>query len=101
MNSILFQEGHYHLVEQRVKEYLNAHHEYLSPQCVVDVKAHREQTKFNMPILTSVERLSRFYVDDKNFFALLFVKYMMHESRTITTSVCFVPNARILPERNS
>ena len=28
---------------------------------VVDVKTHREDTKFNMPNLTSVERLSRFY----------------------------------------
>jgi hypothetical protein len=34
---------------------------------VVDVKTHRLSTKFNMPNLTSVERLSRFYEDDKNY----------------------------------
>ena len=28
---------------------------------VVDVKTHRADTKFNMPNLTSVDRLSRFY----------------------------------------
>lgn len=38
---------------------------------VVDVKTHRLSTKFNMPNLTSVERLSRFYEDDKNYFVVL------------------------------
>lgn len=33
--------------------------------CVVDVKTHREDTRFNMPNLTSVEQLSRFYEDDR------------------------------------
>ena len=42
---------------------------------VVDVKTHRHDTKFNMPNLTSVERLARFYEDDKNYFVLLFVSY--------------------------
>jgi len=32
---------------------------------VVDVKTHRSSTKFNMPNLTSVERLARFYEDAK------------------------------------
>lgn len=31
---------------------------------VIDIKTHRLDTKFNMPNLTSVERLSRFYEDD-------------------------------------
>jgi hypothetical protein len=31
---------------------------------VVDVKTHRLETQFNMPNLTSVERLARFYEDD-------------------------------------
>ena len=35
---------------------------------VVDVKTHRLDTKFNMPNLTSVERLSRFYEEDVNYF---------------------------------
>jgi hypothetical protein len=38
---------------------------------VVDVKTHRLDTKFNMPNLTSVERLSRFYEEDTNYFSLL------------------------------
>jgi len=33
--------------------------------CVVDVKTHRQDTKFNMLNITSVERISRFYEDDK------------------------------------
>ena len=36
--------------------------------CVVDVKTHREGTRFNMPNLTSVHRLARFYEDDNNYF---------------------------------
>ncbi len=35
---------------------------------VVDVKTHREDTQFNMPNLTSVERLARFYESDTNVF---------------------------------
>ena len=35
---------------------------------VVDVKTHREDTRFNMPNLTSVERLARFYESDTNGF---------------------------------
>jgi hypothetical protein len=37
----------------------------------VDVKTHREETAFNMPNLTSVDRLARFYEDDANFFVML------------------------------
>ena len=37
---------------------------------IIDVKTHRLETRFNMPNLTSVERLSRFYEDDKNYFVL-------------------------------
>jgi len=43
--------------------------------CVVDVKTHRLDTHFNMPNLTSVERLTRFYEDDKNYFVVLSVAY--------------------------
>ncbi len=42
---------------------------------VVDVKSHRLETKFNMPNLVSVERLARFYQDDKNYFVMLMVAY--------------------------
>src|SRR5271169_5332418 len=42
---------------------------------VVDVKTHREDTAFNMPNLTSVDRLARFYEDDPNYFVLLIINY--------------------------
>lgn len=58
---------------------------------VVDVKTHRNDTKFNMPNLTSVERLSRFYEDDANYFVLLLVSYQMEETRAVFTDVRFVP----------
>jgi hypothetical protein len=59
--------------------------------CVVDVKTHRADTKFNMPNLTSVERLSRFYEDDKNVFALIMVKYGMDGAKVKASEVTFVP----------
>lgn len=42
---------------------------------VVDVKTHRLETKFNMPNITSVERLARFYEEDKNYFIVLMIEY--------------------------
>ncbi len=59
--------------------------------CIVDVKTHREDTKFNMPNLTSVERLSRFYEDDKNVFVLIMVRYRLDGNRVLATKVTFVP----------
>jgi len=59
--------------------------------CVVDVKTHREDTNFNMPNLTSVERLSRFYEEDTNIFALILVKYSVHENQVRATDVTFAP----------
>lgn len=58
---------------------------------VVDVKTHREDTHFNMPNLTSVERLARFYEDDNNYFVLLLVKYAIAGTRIIVRKVNFVP----------
>jgi hypothetical protein len=58
---------------------------------IVDVKTHRTDTKFNMPNLTSVERLARFYEDDLNYFVLLLVSYHIEETKVIVTSVNFVP----------
>jgi len=58
---------------------------------VVDVKTHREDTKFNMPNLTSVERLARFYEDDANYFVLLLVKYRLEETHAVMSEVLFVP----------
>lgn len=58
---------------------------------VVDVKTHRADTFFNMPNLTSVERLARFYEDDANYFAILMIKYQMEETRASVSEVTFVP----------
>ncbi len=58
---------------------------------VVDVKTHRLSTKFNMPNLTSVERLSRFYEDDKNCFVVLMVAYDVKDLQAIVEQVRFVP----------
>lgn len=58
---------------------------------VVDVKTHREDTKFNMPNLTSVERLSRFYESDKNIFSLIMVKYSVMGTKLIVSDVIFSP----------
>jgi len=57
---------------------------------VVDVKTHRMSTKFNMPNLTSVERLARFYEDDKNYFVILYIGYDVQGLRVVVTDVKFV-----------
>ncbi len=57
----------------------------------VDVKTHRLDTEFNMPNLTSVKRLSRFYEEDKNYFCLLKVDYKISGTRVEITKVTFVP----------
>ncbi|MEX2285515.1 MAG: hypothetical protein WD648_00420 [Planctomycetaceae bacterium] len=58
---------------------------------VVDVKTHRLNTKFNMPNLTSVERLARFYEDDKNYFVVLMVVYDIKGLQAVIERVRFVP----------
>ncbi len=58
---------------------------------IVDVKTHRTGTKFNMPNLTSVERLARFYEDDTNFFTILLVSYGVEGVKAQVTDVKFVP----------
>lgn len=58
---------------------------------VVDVKTHREETAFNMPNLTSVDRLARFYEDDANFFVVLMVKYHVTGNKVDVTKVHFLP----------
>lgn len=59
--------------------------------CIVDVKTHRQDTRFNMPNLTSVERLARFYEDDRNIFAILMVQYSLQNTHVEVTDVTFVP----------
>jgi len=58
---------------------------------VVDIKTHNKSTKFNMPNITSVERLSRFYEDDSNFFVVLLVEYDIEDNELVFTNVSFNP----------
>ncbi len=58
---------------------------------VVDVKSHRTSTRFNMPNLTSVERLTRFYEDDQNYFVLLMVQYDLLGPSAVFSRVHFAP----------
>ena len=58
---------------------------------VVDVKTHRLSTRFNMPNLTSVERLARFYEDDRNYFVVLMIAYDIDGLRATVKHVWFVP----------
>ena len=58
---------------------------------VIDVKTHRRSTKFNMPNLTSVERLTRFYEDDKNYFVVLMVQYDLQGTNAVFSRIHFVP----------
>ncbi|MEW6211563.1 MAG: hypothetical protein AB1631_24565 [Acidobacteriota bacterium] len=58
---------------------------------VVDVKTHRLGTHFNMPNLTSVERLTRFYEDDRNYFVTLIVKYEVEQTRAKVKETLFIP----------
>ena len=59
--------------------------------CVVDVKTHRRETKFNMPALVSIERLARFYEEDSNIFSILMVKYQIDGARVCVSEVFFCP----------
>jgi hypothetical protein len=58
---------------------------------VVDVSTFRTDSHFNMPNLTSVDRLARFYESDTNYFDVLNVAYHMTGTKLIVTNVHFVP----------
>ena len=58
---------------------------------VIDVKTHREDTRFNMPNLTSVERLARFYESDTNVFSLIMIKYSVDGTNLEVSDVLFAP----------
>lgn len=58
---------------------------------LVDVKTHRLNTSFNMPNLTSVERIARLYEDDKNVFSILWVSYDIQELHVEVKGVQFFP----------
>nr|VFJ92066.1 MAG: hypothetical protein BECKLFY1418B_GA0070995_10316 [Candidatus Kentron sp. LFY] len=58
---------------------------------IIDVKTHKEDTKFNMPNLTSVERLARFYESDLNVFSLILIKYSIQGTKLTVSEVTFSP----------
>jgi len=59
---------------------------------IVDVKTHRLETRFNMPNITSVERLARFYEDDTNYYVMLMLDYnVISDARIHVKKVHFVP----------
>lgn len=57
----------------------------------VDIKTHNLSTVFNMPNLISVERLSRFYKDEKMYFVILLVEYDVKDGRLSFTNAHFIP----------
>ena len=64
---------------------------------IVDVKTHRTETKFNMPNLTSVERIAKFYEEDEKnekdskFFTVLFISYNISGLKVEVSNVIFAP----------
>lgn len=58
---------------------------------IVDVSTHRTDTHFNMPNITSVERLARFYEEDSNYFVILSVKYTITGIKAEISRVYFAP----------
>jgi hypothetical protein len=57
----------------------------------VDIKTHNLGTKFNMPNLTSVERLARLYESDKDYFCILLIAYEVQDSSLEFKQCHFVP----------
>lgn len=57
----------------------------------VDVKTHNQTTQFNMPNLISVQRLAKFYKNDKNTFCILIISYRVEEGKLNYTDCHFKP----------
>lgn len=58
---------------------------------IVDSKTHNSGTSFNMPNITSVERLARFYQDNKNYFCILYLSYKIHVERLLFEQCLLIP----------
>lgn len=58
---------------------------------IIDVKTHNKNTDFNMPNLTSVQRLAKRYKDDKVFFVVLLIEYTTEEEGLRFCNVTFCP----------
>ena len=65
--------------------------DYFDNYFVVDMKTHNKDTSFNMPNLISVERISRFYESDTNFFMILLAEYSTLSDRIRFDNVRFAP----------
>ena len=62
---------------------------------LIDVKTHNVETKFNRPNLTSVHKLAKLYYNEdyveKDYFALLIIKYKTENLDVNVLDVHFVP----------
>lgn len=58
---------------------------------LIDIKTHNTSTEFNMPNLTSVQRLARFYEDDSNYFIVLLIEYHVQHGCLVFTGAHFIP----------
>jgi len=62
---------------------------------LIDVKTHNVETKFNMPNLTSVQRLAKLYYNEeyleKDYFTLLIIRYKIEELNINVLDVHFMP----------
>ena len=58
---------------------------------LIDIKTHNTSTHFNMPNLTSVHRLARFYEDERNYFVILLIEYAVEDEQLKFTGVHFIP----------
>ena len=58
---------------------------------LIDVKTHNTSTQFNMPNLTSVNRLARFYEADSNYFVILLIEYSVETGHLTFTGAHFIP----------
>lgn len=56
---------------------------------VIDVKTQREGTYFNMPNITSLERIKKFYTSKKNVFLVMIVRYSVMNDM-VEYKECFI-----------
>jgi hypothetical protein len=57
----------------------------------VDVKTHRLEPGLHMPNLISVKRLTTFYENDKHYFAVLIIKYLLENGQLHVREAHFAP----------
>ena len=57
----------------------------------INVITHRKETLFNMPNITSVDRLKRLYANDKNIFVVLLIDYSISKPNKNILNVRFIP----------